>query len=256
MINQSPKHARQQPPAIILVGTQLGENIGMTARAMSNFGLCDLRLVTPRPGWSRARARAASAGGVDVLEAARIYATFEEAVADLHYLVAATARPRDMNKDALLPQQAISEILIHPASGIVLGPERSGLDNATIALCDGIVFIPANAAFSSLNLAQAVLLLAFHWFSAQPKAEEGAAFVPSRAVLAKKSELIGLLTHLETELEAVDFFHPAAKRAIMVRNIRNIFHRARLSAAEVRALRGIIAALVRQKVRKNQGHKN
>ena len=261
MINQSPKRSRSQfsppppalPPAVILIGTQLGENIGMAARAMHNFGLADLRLVAPRPGWSQAKAIAAAAGGADVLAAARIYPTLEQASEDLNYLIAATARPRDMNKEIMPPQEAIAEIAAHPASGIIFGPERSGLDNAAIALCDAITFIPANPAFSSLNLAQAVLILAFHWFAAartaaaQDAATERTTPFRQGAVLAKKSELVGLFNHLETELEAAGFFHPVAKRAIMVRNIRNIFHRARLSDAEIRALRGIIAALVYKK---------
>ena len=262
MINQSPKRSRSQfstpppvlppalPPAVILIGTQLGENIGMAARAMHNFGLADLRLVAPRPGWSQAKAIAAAAGGADVLAAARIYPTLEQASKNLNYLIAATARPRDMNKEIMPPQEAIAEIAAHPASGIIFGPERSGLDNAAIALCDAITFIPANPAFSSLNLAQAVLILAFHWFAAaQAQGGEVERTTPFRqgAVLAKKSELVGLFNHLETELEAAGFFHPVAKRAIMVRNIRNIFHRARLSDAEIRALRGIIAALVYKK---------
>ena len=266
MINQSPKRSSTQfsrtppalPPAVILIATQLGENIGMAARAMHNFGLADLRLVAPRPGWSQAKAIAAAAGGADVLAAARIYPTLEQASEDLNYLIAATARPRDMNKEIMPPQEAIAEIAAHPASGIIFGPERSGLDNAAIALCDAITFIPANPAFSSLNLAQAVLILAFHWFAAartaaartaaaQDAATERTTPFRQGAVLAKKSELVGLFNHLETELEAAGFFHPVAKRAIMVRNIRNIFHRARLSDAEIRALRGIIAALVYKK---------
>ena len=262
MINQSPKRSSTQfsrtppalppalPPAVILIGTQLGENIGMAARAMHNFGLADLRLVAPRPGWSQAKAIAAAAGGADVLAAARIYPTLEQASEDLNYLIAATARPRDMNKEIMPPQEAIAEIAAHPAAGIIFGPERSGLDNAAIALCDAITFIPANPAFSSLNLAQAVLILVFHWFAAaQAQGGEAERTTPFRqgAVLAKKSELVGLFNHLETELEAAGFFHPVAKRAIMVRNIRNIFHRARLSDAEIRALRGIIAALVYKK---------
>ena len=262
MINQSPKRSATQfsrpPPAIILMATQLGENIGMAARAMHNFGLADLRLVAPRHGWSQAKAAAAAAGGADVLAAARIYPTLEEASKDLNYLIAATARPRDMNKEVMPPQEAIAEIAVHPAAGIIFGPERSGLDNAAIALCDAITFIPANPAFSSLNLAQAVLIFAFHWFAAARTAvartavaqgDEHKRTIPFRqgAVLAKKSELVGLFNHLEIELEAAGFFHPVAKRAIMARNIRNIFHRARLSDAEIRALRGIIAALVYKK---------
>ena len=254
MINQSSKD-RLEPPVIILIGTQLGENIGMAARAMSNFGLRDLRLVAARPGWSRAKARAAAAGGADILVAARAFPTLEAAIGDLDYLIAATARPRDMNKEVLPPPEAIGQILAHSASGIIFGPERSGLDNESIALCDVITSIPANPAFSSLNLAQAVLLLGFHWFSAthsENEAEEGVSFRQG-AVLAKKSELIGLFGHLEAELDEVGFFHPVAKRPIMVRNIRNIFHRAGLSDAEIRALRGIIAALVRQKSQNKKG---
>ncbi len=246
MINQSSKR-RLKPPAVILIGTQLGENIGMTARAMHNFGLSDLRLVAPRPGWSQAKAQAAAAGGLQVLDAARRFATLQHAVQDLNYLIAATARSRDMNKEVLPPPQAIDKIFTQPVSGILFGPERSGLDNAAIALCDAIVSIPANPAFSSLNLAQAVLLLAFHWFTAAHGKGEATISFRQNAVLAKKTDLVGLFDHLETELEAAGFFHPVAKRAIMIRNIRSIFHRAGLSDAEIRALRGIIAALAHKK---------
>ena len=235
--------SQSKPPAIILLAPQLGENIGTAARAMHNFGLRDLRLVAPRPGWSQAKARAAAAGGASLLDSARIYGRLEEAVADLNMVLAATARPRDMNKTVLAPQEAMGRLFAQPRPGILFGPERSGLDNAACALCDALVCIPANPSFSSLNLAQSVLILAFHWFAGQHGAGETRTSFRQGEIPGRKDDLMRLFAHLEEELDRVDFFHPPAKRAIMVRNVRNIFHRAGLSDAEIRAMRGIIAAL-------------
>lgn len=233
------------PPAVILQGAQLGENIGTAARAMRNFGLSDLRLVSPKEGWSLSKAKAAAAGGAGLLDRVKIYDELESAFEGLDYVIAATARRRDMNKDILLPQQAAIQLRGEKNCGILFGPERSGLENEAIALCDAIVEIPADADFSSLNLAQAVLLLGYHWFISNqqmPALEENE--------LASKLELFNLFKHLERELEEVRFFKSPNKRPIMVRNLRNIFQRAHLSSAEIKALRGVIAALVDESARR------
>lgn len=230
-------------PAVILQGTQLGENIGTTARAMCNFGLSDLRLVNPKEGWSLSKAKAAAAGGAGLLEEVKIYNNLEDAFQGLNYVIAATARRRDMNKDILFPKEAASQLRAQKNCGILFGPERSGLENDAVALCDAVVEIPASADFSSLNLAQAVLLLSYHWFVA------GQEIPVLEKELAAKSELFNLFKHLEGELDEVAFFRNLDKRPVMVRNLRNIFHRAHLSSAEIKALRGVIAALIDKRAR-------
>ena len=236
-------------PAIILLGTQLGENIGAAARAMHNFGIADLRLVRPRAGFSRQRAEAAAAGGAALLQRARQFDSLGEAIADLHYVAAASARRRDMNKPVLAPEAAIERI-IAAKGGIVFGPERSGLDNEAISLCDAIAEIPAHRQFPSLNLAQAVMIFCYRWHVAQ----SGGEISPKTHTLkapAPKTDILNLFAHLEGELDAVDFFRSKEKRPIMTRNLRNIFHRAQLSASEVKALRGVIAALADRRQNKN-----
>src|SRR5689334_8663230 len=155
------------PPSIILSHPQLGENIGAAARAMANFGLTDLRLVKPRHGWPDAKATAMAAGAAKVVEEARVFATLHEAVADLKWVYATTARERGIAKEALTPAEAARPL--HAASkcgaeaGILFGNERAGLDNDEISLCDCVITIPT-AHFASINLGQAVLLTAYEWF--------------------------------------------------------------------------------------------
>ena len=161
-------------PAIILVDPQLGENIGMVARAMLNCGLSELRLVRPRDGWPNPAAQSAASGADRVLDAARHFPTTLEAVADLHLVYAATARPRDMVKPVVVPQRAAAEIRAAAdrgcAAGVLFGPERAGLVNDDVALADAVLEVPLSPAFASLNLAQAVLLLGYEWYQAEAKA--------------------------------------------------------------------------------------
>lgn len=233
-------------PAVVLIDPQLGENIGTVARAMLNCGLTDLRLVRPRDGWPNAKARATSSGADVVIDGARLYDRTEDAVADLHRVYATTARPRDMIKTVLTPRAAAAEMRAFAdrdvQSGLLFGPERSGLNNDDIALATAIITAPLNPAFASLNLAQAVLLVAHEWFqSGDP--------TPSRVLEAGGSpqaaadELHNFFAHLEQELEAAEFFVPPEKTPGMVRNIRNMFHRADLTSSEVRTLHGIVTAL-------------
>ena len=245
--------------SVVLMATQLGENIGMAARAMHNFGLHDLRLVQPREGWSRTRAIAAAAGGASLLDNVKIYPDLALALADFNYVLAASARIRDMNKPILSPDDAQTVLTSQNKIAILFGPERSGLDNEAIALCDALVKIPANEAFPSFNLAQAVLLLSYHFYRAygddalalpqSPAQSESLnqSLMKDQALLAPKKQLFALFAHLEEELDGRDFFRPQEKRPIMIRNLRNLFHRARLSLAEVKALRGVITSLTRKK---------
>jgi tRNA/rRNA methyltransferase len=245
-------------PAAILVNPQLGENIGFAARALANFGLDDLRLVEPRDGWPNDKAHAAAAGAAFVVEQAKVYPDTEAAIADLNFVLATTARPREMVKPVLSPESAARELvaarLRGERSGILFGPERSGLDNDTIALADAVVIAPVSLGFASLSLPQAVLIVAYEWLKAQnaspalgrvtkfdgPTAE-GLAFSGTRK--ATRAELLGLFAHLEAELDRAGFFRPPEKRAAMVRSIRNMFHRMGATEQDVHTWRGIVAAL-------------
>ncbi len=237
-------------PEIILVHPQIGENIGTAARAMLNCGLVGLRLVSPREAWPNEKAIASSSGAKEVLDGAGLYETTADAVADLHCLYAATARPRDMVKPVISPRRAAVEMREAASSGrrvgILFGAERSGLDNDDVARADAVIEVPTNPEFSSLNLAQAVLICAYEWRLAGAEVAEG---TPRRgrprALTANKDDMAGLFEHLEAELDRAGFLYPSEKRPRMVRNIRNMFARASLTEQEVRTLRGIIVALVK-----------
>lgn len=248
-----------QAPAVILVAPQLGENVGAAARAMANFGLSDLRIVNPRDGWPNEAAAANAATGVHVIEQARLYASTAEAVADLNYVCATTARRRDMIKPVLAPRSAASEmsgrIAAGQGCGILFGHEKSGLSNDDIALADAIVTAPVDPAYASLNLAQAVLLFGYEWIMQREDhslgratpvdgpAVEGLQMPDTRP--ADRGELVAFFEHLESELDACGFLWPPEKRPAMVRNLRNMFNRMGASEQEVRTLRGIVASLVR-----------
>jgi len=239
-------------PAIVLVEPQLGENIGTAARAMMNCGLSDLRLVAPRDGWPSETAIAASSGAERILDEARLYNTAPEALAGLHHVYATTARPRDMNKPVLGPREAGSAMRRAEAAGerngILFGKESKGLHNDEIVLAGTIIEARLNPAHTSLNLAQAVLLVGWEWWMAgpaeMPKAEPEAAGGKADAP-ALQSDLLNMFEHLEGALDEAGHFFPAEKRPVMVRNLRNIFHRASLTDSEVRGLRGVIEALSR-----------
>jgi len=236
-------------PAIILVGAQLGENIGTVARAMLNFGLTDLRLITPRPGWQMERAVKASAGAEALIENHRLFDTVEAATADLGYVVATTARQRDMVKPVVTPAAMATAMRArqsesHPQSGILFGCERTGLDNDDISLADAICSVPLNPAFSSLNLAQAVLVMGYEWFqSADVTPDERLELHDARP--ATRGEINAMFAHMEAALDAAGFLAPPEKKPAMARNIRNIFNRAALTEQDVQTLRGIINALLR-----------
>jgi tRNA/rRNA methyltransferase len=249
-------------PAVILVAPQLGENIGFAARAMANFGLTDLRLVTPRDGWPNDKAHAAAAGAAFVVEQATVHDSVEQAIGELNFVLATTARPREMVKAVLSPESAGHELKRRSdraeRTGVLFGPERSGLDNDSIVLADAILTAPVNPGFASLSLPQAVLLFGYEWLkaeSASPSlgratafdgpATEGIAFPDTRP--ATRAELLGLFDHLEGELDRTGFLYPAEKRPSMVRAIRNMFHRMGATEQDVRTWRGIVASLSGQR---------
>jgi tRNA/rRNA methyltransferase len=242
-------------PVVILVDPQLGQNIGMAARAMLNCGLEELRLVRPRDGWPNSAAESAASGAGVVLEQTRLFDTTAEAVADLTRVYAATARPRGMITPVVTPRQAAAELRAaqiqetgagRMRAGVMFGPERSGLVNDDIALADTVLSVPLNPAFASLNLAQAVFVVGYEWLISGSAADSG---VPGRALSlgatrpATKAELIGLFERLEAALDARGFLYPAEKRPTMVRNLRNLFQRAQLTEQEVRTLHGIVSLL-------------
>jgi tRNA/rRNA methyltransferase len=223
-------------PTVVLVNPQLGENIGMAARAMANFGLFDLALVDPREGWDREKA---------------VYAT--------------TARPRGMTKDVMTPEQAGLDMRARVSKGqklaILFGRERTGLTNDEVSLADMIITAPVNPAYASLNIAQAVLLVGYEWFKHEAKslgqatpelaALEGPGLQMPDTRPATKEELFGFFEHIEAELAEAGFFKSEGKRPGMVRNLRNLIARANPTEQEVRSLRGIVSSLTRTHERRS-----
>jgi tRNA/rRNA methyltransferase len=239
-------------PAVILVRPQLAVNIGMCARAMANFGLADLRLVNPRKGWPRGDeyrdiAYSAAAGATDVLDAARVFPGVEAAVADLNAVYATTARERGQMKPVLTSSAAMaaSAAAVGEKRGILFGPERTGLDNDEVAIADAIVTFPANPAYASLNLAQAVLICGYEWFKAAHGDRPPRSTV-SRTVSppAQREMLLAFFDYLEGKLDENGFFRPVTKKPGMRRNLRNIFHRMELTQQDVRTLWGAVVRLV------------
>ena len=231
------------PPVIVLVRPQLGENIGKSARAMLNFGLTEMRLVAPRDGWPNPAAGPAASGADIVLERARVFATAADAVADCSIVYAATVRRRELVMPTVTPDAMASVIAATPArSAILFGPERSGLETEEVALAGAIVTVPINPEFASLNLAQAVILLAYEWSRTVTLA------IPPDKVPeppAPHGELDGLISQLDEALEAKGYFHPPARQQATRNTLRTIFTKTGWSSREIKAVRGIIRALER-----------
>ncbi len=240
--------AGRVPPVVVLVETQMGENIGAAARAMANFGLRELRLVKPRDGWPNDKARAAASRGDAIIDEVRLFDTLAEAIADLELVWATTARPHDIAKAVDSPAVAAVEMGAASARGarvgVVFGREKWGLTSDEVGLADRICTVPVDPTFASLNVAQAVILVAYEW---RRVVLGDAAWTPfgekERSPQASKADVFGFFAHLERALDRVEFFRPEHKRDHMVRNLRQIFQKARLSEQEVRTLRGMVAAL-------------
>lgn len=230
----------QTTPAIILVRPQMGENIGAAARVMSNFGLSDLRLVSPRDGWPNEKAIAMAAHGEAVVQQARLFASVAEAVADCRYVFATTATRRDMPKPTLRPREAVAQC--HANTAILFGPERAGLENEDLVLADAIIEIPTDAANSSLNLAQAVCVICYEWYNQKDSVQPHG----GSQDLCTREELQGFFDHLEGALEMRGYFRVAHKKPLMWQHLRSLFVKARLSEQEVRTLRGVVKALTMQ----------
>ena len=241
-------------PAIILVNPQMGENIGQAARAMANFGLADMRLVAPRDGWPNEAARANAAKAYHVIDGARVFERLEDALADLNFVFATTARQREMLKPVRGPREAAAALHVRQSqglkTGILFGRERAGLESVEVALADEIVTFPVNPAFASLNIAQAVLLMGYEWMCA---GEVHLPIAEPPSIPATRDELIGLYDHLEMALDQAHYFRPPHKKATMVENMRSIFSKAALSRQEIHALRGMVATLEGRKTRPRKG---
>lgn len=234
-----------QAPVIVLVRPQLGENIGKAARAMLNFGLTEMRLVTPRDGWPNSSAGPAASGADIVLANAQVFDTLADAVADISHVYATTVRKRGVTKPVVTPAEAASEI--HVAEGrsaILFGAERSGLESDEVALARTIITVPINPEFGSLNLAQAVILCAYEWSKYQslespPKID--------LAPPAPQEELEGMIEQLFAMLEPNGYFFPEDRTPVTRRTLRNLLTKPGWNALEVRTLRGVLRTLNRHK---------
>lgn len=233
-------------PIVILVEPQLGENIGMTARAMGNFALSRLRIVKPRDGWPNIAAQRAAAGADHILEGAELFDTLQAAVADIDLLFATTARAHDQAKPVMAPEGAAQEMTSHIAgggkAGIMFGRERAGLENDEVALANRIITYPVNPGFASLNLAQAVLLMGYEWF----KLATGGSLpfaMPERSERASQHQIDAFFENLVRELDKVEFLRPAEKRETMLVNLRNIFTRMEPTKQDMHTLHGVVMAI-------------
>jgi tRNA/rRNA methyltransferase len=240
-------------PAVILCEPQLGENIGTAARAMANFGLWDLRLVKPRDGWPNEKAVAAASRADHVISNVQVFETLQEAIADLTLVYATTARSRDMQKEVIGPDEAGRRMAAHigggQKAGLLFGREKWGLLNEEVALSDMIVTLPVEPAFASLNIAQAVLILAYEW-----RLQSGQGVLPFGTSLhepAPRNELVGLFEHLEGVLDQSGFFTTPEKKPSMVDNLRTALTRGNFSSQEIRTLRGVISSIDRRHERPN-----
>ncbi len=232
-------------PCVVLVRPQMGENIGAVARAMNNFGLRELRIVAPRDGWPNAKANEMAANATDIIEHAKIYDDVPNALADIHYAAASTARPRDLPKDVITPNIMAQMLHQHSQSetktAIVFGPERTGLTNEDLALCDVIVTIPTAPENASLNIAQAAVVLGYAWWTAQEQTAVAAPHTP-----VDKGAMEHWFKTLEAALDAENFWNTPEKKERMWYNLRALFMRAQPSAQEVQTLHGMLKSL-RQK---------
>src|ERR1700742_4048452 len=234
------------PPPGILGEPQLGENIGMAARAMGNFGLTRLRIVNPRDGWPNVHARRAASGADHILDDVELFDTVEQAVADCSLLFATTARAHDQAKPVVAPEAAAREIATQVAGGgqvgILFGRERYGLQNEEVALADRIITFPVNPGFASLNLAQAVLLVGYEWFKLSTAGALPFA-MPEHSEPASQHQMQAFFDNLVRELDKVEFLRPAEKRETMLVNLRNIFARMDPTKQDMHTLHGVVMAI-------------
>ncbi|MBB2171998.1 RNA methyltransferase [Gluconacetobacter asukensis] len=235
-------------PVVILVRPQMAENIGTTARAMANGGLFHLRLVAPRDGWPLERAWRAASGADRILEAATVHETVDDAVADLHHVFATCPRPRHIVKTVLTARGGAAELRQMTSrglrTGLMFGPERAGLDNEDMARADALIRYPLNPAFMSLNLAQAVMIMAYEWWMAED-ATPPRTLMTNETHVATKGELDNFMRNLVGQLDECGFLRNEQKRPGMVRNLRHFFTRGEVTEQELRTLHGVVTELAR-----------
>ncbi len=252
-------------PIIIFVQPQLVENIGMTARAMMNCGLSELRIVDPRDPWPlheplRERMNAASSGADEILNNAGMFATVEEAIADLNYVYATTSRTHDMVNRIFTARAAAPDMIERATDGqkvgVMFGRERTGLISDHVALANARITIPLNPEFASLNLAQAVLLIGYEWYQAKDTT------APLRLATGKSrpathKEYFNFWNRLESELEKNGFFVAEDMRPVMTRSLQNMLQRAEMTEQEIRTWHGVVSALLgvprRNQMKKTEG---
>jgi tRNA/rRNA methyltransferase len=231
------------PPELVLVRPQMGENIGAAARAMLNFGLSGLKIVNPRDGWPSAPAEAMAAGAFEIMPPVEVYDTLAAALKECHHVYATTARTRDMVKPIMDMRSAVMDARIRYAAGqktaFVFGPERAGLDNDEITQCHTLITIATNPDFSSLNLAQASLLMAYEWMLGGGVEISTASVTP-----APHEKVEEFIVRLEQELEGAGFFRSDGLKPTMERNIRNMFMRFGMNEQDVRTMQGMLSALI------------
>jgi tRNA/rRNA methyltransferase len=234
-------------PIIVLVRPQLGENIGKAARAMLNFGLTEMRLVAPRDGWPNPQAGPAASGADVVLERARVFDSVADAVANCPHVYATTVRKRGVTKPVMTPETAAREIHGQPGrSAILFGPERSGLETDDVAVARTIVTVPINPEFGSLNLAQAVILVAYEWSKSVALAQPTDTDLP---LPAPQEELDGMIGQLDAMLEGAGFYFPPDRVPTTKRTLRTLLTKPGWSSQEVRTLRGVLSALANPRQR-------
>ena len=242
------------PPVVILVRPQLGENIGAAARAMMNCGLTEMRLVAPRDGWPNAAALPMAAGGAPIIESATVHASIAEAAHDLTFLAALSARRRDMPVRVSDPRGVTADLLRHGGkAGLMFGPEASGLDNEDVVRADCLVTADLNPDYPSLNLAQAVLLMAWEWRVAASGGAEGSAVAAPLAETATVQERDRFHERLESELDSGGFFISPEMAPAVKRNLRALFGRAAPTSQEISTLHGVIQALTKRRDRSKSG---
>ncbi len=251
-------------PVVILVRPQLADNIGAAARAMANGGLFHLRLVAPRDGWPQDKAWRNASGAQRILEQVALFDSVPEAVADLHHVYATCPRPRHIVKPVLTARGGAAEMRAVTERGlrvgVLFGPERAGLDNDDMAACDALIRFPLNPAFTSVNLAQAVMVMAYEWWQSGD-ASIGRSLMTNESAVATKGELDNFMVHLVDQLDACGFLRNAPKRPGMVRNLWHLFQRGEVTQQELRTLHGVVTELaigrrVRGRVEKDMEEKD
>lgn len=247
-------------PVIILVHPQLGENIGAVARAMANFGFKELRLVAPRDGWPNEKARHMASGAENIIDAAKLFPDFNAAMSDIHIAYATTARPRDMEKRTVTPDEAMRELQRDKNIAFVFGPERTGLENDHIVMCDALITIPTAPEKTSLNLAQSMVVVGYEWWKqgsevrgqGSEKKNIPEPRPPNPAPPAPKAHWNALFDQIDTYLEETDYYRVDHKKEVMWQNMRNMFLRGNWSEQEIRTFRGMLRILYEgRKPRKN-----